>query len=100
MAYYQICAEINSTGIFDDKGLCQLKEWLPISDEVWDELQRWCYEYDKYLPPNPNMSEQEKIEIEEMDKRGILIMEKIRKDCSDKIDAKFFYYSEGFRKAM
>lgn len=87
-------------GIYEGRyeGEMVLRNQTTISDECWKELQKWVDDYYVYIPMSVDERRARQSEIEEMDKRGIELLKKIRQQWLLPDDIELVYYSEGFMK--
>lgn len=104
MKIIRIWADTHSTGIFDSIGRFYDKSETTISEETWNDLQKWVMDYDYIIPMETWEREAKKKEILELDKRGLKLKDQIQneweKDVKTKEDLSFKYYSEGLLKEI
>lgn len=72
------------------------REDFPLKNELWDEIECWLKRYVKIIPLSLYERKMEKEEIDQLDKQGINIKEKIAQLLGE--DIKIRYYSEVYFK--
>jgi hypothetical protein len=100
----RIWADIDSTGLFDDLGRYFTLDETTISKDTWEELQKWVEDYDFITPLPIEMRRRRLREIEELDRRGLVLKSKVQtewtQDMSTGEPLDFVYFSEGLLKEL
>lgn len=104
MKRVKMWADTYSTGLFKEIGEYYAQEETSISSDTWKELQKWVEDYDFIIPLSREERSKRIKEIEELDRRGLKLLQKIRNEwprdigTGDKLV--FEYYSEGLLRVL
>jgi hypothetical protein len=93
MKYLVIVADYNSSGI-KDKFEGELdRDDINLPETIWEELTDWVSKYQEIIPMDRKQRIKVREKIDELDKKGIALKQKIIDHCEG--NAKVKYYSEG-----
>lgn len=104
MKRIKMWADTYSTGLFKEIGEYYAQEETSISNDTWEKLQKWVEDYDFVIPLSMEEREKHLDAIEELDRRGLKLLEKIKNEWSFDViteeELEFEYFSEGILRTL